>query len=93
MAVRSGTGGKGRSFNDRELAAQVRTLAMRQVYAVLQGEGLGEDKEFKKALLLKLAPNILPRLNELSGPDGTPIPLLYGVSNNESNAKDIQIEE
>jgi len=67
---RIGTGGKGKSFNDRELAGKVRTLALNQVFDVLSGKGLGKDKEYKKAVLIKLTGTILPRLNELSGEDG-----------------------
>lgn len=69
----SGTGKGGKSFQDRELAAKVRTLALETVYEVLQGKGLGKDKQFKKAVLLKLSTTLLPRLNEHSGPNGGPI--------------------
>lgn len=66
------TGGKGKTFNDRELAAEVRTLCLEEVKKAL----LGEDEEFKKAVILRLAGSILPRLNEHSGPEGKPIPIL-----------------
>ena len=63
------TGGKGKLFNDRELAAEVRTLTLNEVKKALQGE----DLEFKKAVILRLAGSILPRLNELTGEGGGPI--------------------
>lgn len=69
--VGSGTGQGGKSMQDRELAAKVRTLALEEVYKVLQ-KGNGQLYE---AVLLKLAGTILPRLNEHSGPEGTPIPI------------------
>ena len=52
------TGGKGKMFNDRELAAEVRTLTLKEIKNTL----LGEDVEFKKAVILRLAGGILPRL-------------------------------
>ena len=72
------TGGKGKSFNDRELAARVRTLALNEIEAVLKQQGLDD---FKKAVILRLAGTVLPRLNEHSGPDGgeLPIPILSVV--------------
>ncbi|MDQ0316412.1 hypothetical protein [Amorphus orientalis] len=68
----SGTGKGGKSFQDRELAASVRSLALTQIKEILEGNSkeYKDDKEFKKALILKLSTNILPRLNEHSGPDG-----------------------
>ena len=66
------TGGKGKSFNDRELAAEVRTLALNEIKKALTSS---DDAEFKKAVILRLAGSLLPRLNEHSGPDGTPIPI------------------
>lgn len=55
--------------NNRILAANVRTIALSQIEKVLNGN----DEEFKKALLLKLAGSILPKLNEHTGEDGEPI--------------------
>lgn len=52
------TGGKGKTFNDRELAAEVRTLTLKEIKKSL----LGKDEEFKKAVILRLAGSILPRL-------------------------------
>ena len=66
------TGGKGKSFNDRELAAEVRTLALNQIKAAL----LTKDEKFeafKQAVILRLAGSVLPRLNELTGENGGPI--------------------
>ena len=38
---------------------------------------MGKDIEFRKALLLKFAGTLLPRLQELSDPNGNPIPLSF----------------
>ena len=57
--------------NNQLLSANVRSLVLSQIQDVL----LGDDEEFKKALLLKLSGSVLPRLNEISGLDGDPIKL------------------
>ena len=57
--------------NDRMLASRVRNLVLTQIESVLNGD----DENFKKQLLLKLATNALPRLNEHTGEDGEPINL------------------
>ena len=65
----------GKTLNDRILAADVRTLTLRQIKMVLEGT----DEDFKKQLILKLASTVLPRINEISGPDGGDIPVpIYG---------------
>lgn len=61
---------KGMSFNDRELAGKVRTLGLKQIFKVLSEEETSENKEFKRALLLRMSANLLPRLNEVTGKDG-----------------------
>jgi hypothetical protein len=60
----------GKTKNDRELAARVRSLALTQIEAALKDD---TDIEFKKELLLKLATGILPRLTEVTGKDGGPV--------------------
>jgi len=62
------TGGK--SLNDRQLAAEVRSLALGEIKKILEQGGL---TQMKKEILLKIAPSLLPRLNEVSGNDGEPI--------------------
>lgn len=66
------------TYNDLELAGKVRKLALNQIYEYLQ-DSSEDNKEFKKALLLRMSANLLPRLNEHSGPDGGEIPIpIYG---------------
>lgn len=55
-------------YTDRILAQNVRTLALKEIEKILQPDY--EDQEFKKAVLLKIAPTLLPRLNEHTGEDG-----------------------
>lgn len=66
----------GKSLNDRKLAANVRTLALRKIEAIL----LGEDEAAKKEIVLKLAPNLLPRLNEHTGEDGEKLTIKFDSS-------------
>lgn len=68
---------RGVSFNDRELAGQVRTLALSEVKKVLkEGEG-----KLYEAVLIRLAGTILPRLNEVTGENGNPLVIeLSGVT-------------
>jgi len=54
--------------NDRKLGAEVRRMALKKVRVILSDDY--EDKEFQKAVLLKLTPTLLPRLNEHTGEDG-----------------------
>lgn len=82
-----GTGKGGKSFQDRELAARVRTLTLQEIEKHLK-KGKGDLYE---AVLIRLAGSVLPRLNEHSGPDGAPIPLLNVLSDN-SNTEDSQAE-
>lgn len=67
-----GNGKGGKSFQDRELAAEVRNLTLMEAKKVLK-KGKGRLYEM---LLVKLAGSALPRLNEHSGPEGTPIPIM-----------------
>lgn len=66
----SGTGQGGKSMQDRELAARVRTLALTEIEKALKNK---KNKRLYEAVLIKLAGTVLPRLNEHSGPEGGPI--------------------
>lgn len=66
----------GKTLNDRKLAAEVRTLSLREMKKVLEGD----DADYKKQLILKLAATALPRLNEHTGADGEPLNLNYDKS-------------
>ena len=56
-------------YTDRLRAQKLRSLTIDQITAALNGD----DEAFKKALLLRLAGSVLPRLNEHTGEDGEPI--------------------
>ena len=74
----SRTGQGGKSFQDRELAARVRTLTLHECEkALLKGKG-----KLYEAVLLKLAGTVLPRLNEVTGEDGRPLSISFDNSFN-----------
>ena len=55
-------------YTDRVKAQTLRSLSLEIMTAALRGEGeFGGDKDFKKQLILRLASNVLPRLNEHTG--------------------------
>ena len=71
MAKVNGVGQGGKSFQDRELAARVRTLALNEIEKALKNKN--NNPRLYEAVLIRLAGTVLPRLNEHSGPDGTPL--------------------
>ena len=81
--------GTGKSFQDRELAAEVRSLCLNEIRDVLLQsdkaiEEYGDDlPKYKKEIVLKMSTAILPRLQEHSGPEGSPIPLLNVLDKKE----------
>lgn len=62
----SGTGQGGKSMQDRELAARVRTLALEEIEKILQRP----KHKLYGPVVIKLAGSVLPRLNEHTGKDG-----------------------
>lgn len=70
MANGNGTGKGGKNFQDRVLAAEVRTLTLEEIKKVLKNK---KPTEFKKQLLLRLAGSVLPRLSEVTGEGGGPV--------------------
>ena len=84
------TGGGGKEFNDRVLAAEVRSLVLEEIK---KGLVQTEDLEWKKAIVLRMSGSVLPRLNEHSGPDGEPFPLFSYVRSNDSDKQNKEPEE
>ena len=72
MAQSNGTGVGGKSFQDRQLAADVRKLVLSEIKEIIEDKKY-KDKIFRKAVILKLTGQILPRLNETTGADGGPV--------------------
>lgn len=65
---------KGKSFNDRQLAGSVRSLALEHLMKVLQPDY--KDIAYQKQMLLKLSTSLLPRLQEVTGEDGKDITIV-----------------
>jgi hypothetical protein len=60
--------------NDRKLGAEVRRMTLNKIKDILgDDEHKKYDEKFQREVLLKLATNALPRLNENTGEDGGPI--------------------
>ena len=92
--MRIGGGSKGKSFSDRELAGEVRNLGLKHLKKVLESINLDGFEatltDFQAQVLLRLAPNLLPRLNEHTGADGKdlPTPILNVVPSDYSDQED-----
>lgn len=71
----SGTGQGGKTLQDRKLAARLRKKLLEAIEVSISDkpEDIKQVRkwgEFKRQMLLKLATNALPRLNEHTGKDG-----------------------
>lgn len=69
----SGTGQGGKTYDERQLAARVRNLALTEIEKVLKKR----KGKLYEAVLIKLAGSVLPRLNEHGGEGGGPIVLSW----------------
>lgn len=86
-----GVGGK--PFYDRKLAGDLRTKALEELLLVVNDDPKADKfSDFKKDILLKLAGNVLPRLNEHSGPDQKPIPIMNVLHTDNSDEEDTEAE-
>lgn len=91
----------GIALTDRKLGAEVRRLGLKKLKVILEDDNHEKyTKEFQEAVFLRLAANLLPRINEHSGVDGKdlfPNPLLNGKSNvnpnNDSTEQTTEPEE
>ena len=82
-----GNGKGGKNEEQRALANEVRSLTMRECRKHLK-KGKGKLYE---AVLLRLAGSVLPRLNEVSGPNGKTIPI-WNVQDNNSGKEDTEVK-
>lgn len=74
----------GKSLNDRKLAASVRTLTLKKIQTILEGE----DNDYQRQIILKLAGTVLPRLNEHTGEDGDKLTIQV-ISYENSNSSQL----
>lgn len=66
----------GKSLQDRELAAEVRSLTLQKIKAIFtlpRVDMNSSEAALHDAILIKLAGTVLPRLNEVTGEGGEPI--------------------
>lgn len=60
--------------NDRKLAAEVRRMGLGKIKRLFEKQGIeplsDREQEMHDQLLLRMAPNLLPRLTEITGEDG-----------------------
>jgi len=84
----------GVAIQDRKLAAKVRSLTLEKIMKVLNGE----ENDFQRQVLLKLAATVLPRINEHSGGEdenGKALPILFNVignvPSNNSNSENSEV--
>jgi len=74
-------GGKGNpTVQDREASKRVRSLTLEKIEEILSQPIVKmkhDDYDLYKAILIKLAGSVLPRLSEVSGEDGGPIELKW----------------
>lgn len=68
----------GIGVNDRKLGAQIRRLTLRKIEKILADDY--PDEAFQKAVILKLASTVLPRINEHSGEDGESIKVTVEIA-------------
>lgn len=79
----------GKFFDERVKAGNVRNKALDDILEVLQEtENSKKFGEFKKQVLLKLATNLLPRLNVVAGEGESPLQVLVKFINGDENNRD-----
>lgn len=63
--------------SDQDLAKEVRRMTLRKIKKIYEDNEAGlldeDDKKLHDRLLEKLAGTVMPRITEVSGPDGEPI--------------------
>jgi hypothetical protein len=76
--VGSGTGQGGKSLQDRALAAKVRTKGLQELYLILNDSPkVKKWSPAKLQTIQRLAPSLLPRLNEHTGEGGGALKITF----------------
>lgn len=79
----------GKSLQDRQLAATVRKLTLDKIKALFEMPRVDmsqHDADLHDQVLIKLAGSVLPKLTEVSGPDGDP--LMFTLSTEDKKKLD-----
>lgn len=78
---------------DRERVTYLRSEVVENCILVLtDSPKVKKWSQYKKEMMLKLSSRVLPTLNEHSGPEGKPIPILNVIPKNHSDAEDTETE-
>lgn len=80
---------------DQEKVKELRMKIIIDSLAILNGADPKKWSDYRKALMLKYAPNVLPRLNAGRDDDErlNPVPLLAHVLGNNSNTESIEAKQ
>lgn len=84
--------------NDRKKSAHARNLILDQVIRLFEADPLTlgtEETGLKRELLLRMAPNTLPRLTEVTGEDGGALQVTivkYALKDGDNAAAPVQSE-
>lgn len=72
---------------DQEKVKELRMAVIHSVLDVINESPEVEGwSKYKKDLILKMSPRVLPLVNEVSGPEGSPIPLLNVLDQQKEDA-------
>jgi hypothetical protein len=70
----------------RQLGAEVRDLTLKEIKSILLDEkNEKHGKEFRQQVILRLAGNVLPRINEVTGEGGEPLQIQIIRANDKEN--------
>jgi hypothetical protein len=65
-------------YYQRQLGAEVRDLTLKEIKKILLDlEHKTYTENFRGQVILRLAGNVLPRIQEISGQDGKPIKIIF----------------
>lgn len=88
-------GGYGKSLRDRKLAADVRSLILKELLKIFQTPFVqmsDSEKELRDKILIKLAGTILPRYTEVTGINNEPHPI-FMLSPKDKAKLDVLLDE
>jgi len=80
-------------FDTRKLINEVRHLTLKEIKAILLDiDHKKTEKAFRQALLLKLASNVLPRVNEIAGEGGEPLQMVVKRAYDNERISGVELE-
>jgi hypothetical protein len=76
---------RGVKFEDRVQSARTRAKGLNAIERVLDDKDISKWSDYKKQLLLRLAPSILPRINQFENDDGEPFEIVVKLRDAKGN--------